>query len=162
RVVTYVARGLEAMRGFDVFLRVAKRVYRQRADVRFVVVGEDRTFYGGEQRYTRGHSFRDWALAQDDYDRERFLFTGPPPPDELARLLSRSDLHVYLTVPFATSWSLFDALACGCVVLGSDTAPVRELIRHGDNGLLAAFYDVEGLADLALRVLNDPAAHRPL
>jgi len=36
------------------------------------------------------------------------------------------------------------------------------VIRDGENGLLADFFDTEGLADKAVRVLKDPAAHRPL
>lgn len=71
-------------------------------------------------------------------------------------------LHIYLTVPFVLSWSLLDALACQCSVLASDTAPVREVIRHGETGLLAGFFDIEGMARLALQVLKDPGAYRGL
>ena len=77
-------------------------------------------------------------------------------------LFNISDLHIYLTVPFVLSWSLMDALACGCTLLGSDTAPVREVIRHEENGLLADFFDVDGLTKQALRVLADPERFRTL
>ena len=162
RIVTYVSRGIEAMRGFDIFMKVAKRIYRELPDVLFVVVGDDRVAYGGELRHIKGKSFRDYALKQDDYDLSKFVFTGLVPPTQLARYLSLSDLHIYLTVPFVLSWSLFNALACGCTVVASDTGPVQELIAHEQNGLLADFYDLEGLADLALRVLRDPEGHRTL
>jgi glycosyltransferase involved in cell wall biosynthesis len=36
------------------------------------------------------------------------------------------------------------------------------MIRHGENGLLAGFDDVDGLADEALRVLAEPQAFRGL
>jgi glycosyltransferase involved in cell wall biosynthesis len=80
----------------------------------------------------------------------------------LARLLSVTRLHLYLSVPFILSWSLMDALACGATVLASDTSPVREMIEHGKNGLLADLYDVEGLADMAARVLEAPDDFRHL
>jgi glycosyltransferase involved in cell wall biosynthesis len=67
-----------------------------------------------------------------------------------------------LTVPFVLSWSLMNALACGATVLGSKTGPVEEMIRHDENGLLADFFDVEGMADQAERILDDPAAFRRL
>ena len=73
-----------------------------------------------------------------------------------------SDLHIYLTVPFVLSWSMMNALSCGCTVLGSDTPPVREMIKHGENGLMAGFYDVDRLSELALEVLEDPEQHRHL
>jgi glycosyltransferase involved in cell wall biosynthesis len=36
------------------------------------------------------------------------------------------------------------------------------MIRDGENGLLADFFNVEEFADKAVRALQDPAAHRPL
>jgi glycosyltransferase involved in cell wall biosynthesis len=57
---------------------------------------------------------------------------------------------------------MMDALSCGAVVLGSDTAPIREMIRDGENGLLADFFDAEALARKAVAALRDPAAVRPL
>lgn len=162
RIVTYVARGFESLRGFDVFLRAAKRVCDARPDVVFAVVGEDRVCYGGDERFTGGRPFGEWCLSKDDYDRTRIRFLGRLAPDPLADLLSVSDLHVYLTVPFVLSWSLLNAMACGCVVLASDTAPVREFVEHGCNGLLAPFFDDEAFAARALEVLDDPERHRPL
>jgi glycosyltransferase involved in cell wall biosynthesis len=156
RLVTYVARGMESMRGFDLFMKTAKLLCDRRRDVTFVVVGEDRVCYGGDPEFIGQKSFKDWVLARDDYDLSRFLFTGLLPTADLAHLFALTDLHMYLTVPFVLSWSLMDALACGATVLASNTAPVREMIQHGHNGLLADFFDVEGLADLAGKVLDAP------
>src|SRR5262249_54283707 len=43
-----------------------------------------------------------------------------------------------------------------------DTEPVREFLSHGRTGLLVAADDPEGQERMALAVLDDPAAHRPL
>ena len=162
RLVTYVSRGLESMRGFDVFMRAAKRVCDEYDDVRIVVVGDDRVAYGGDLAHTGGKSFKQWVLERDDYDLDRILFAGRVAPTVLAQLLSLSDVHVYLTVPFVLSWSLLNAMACECVVVGSDTAPVREFVRDGETGLLADFFDADGIAERVLGVLRDPGAHRRL
>ena len=156
KIVTYVSRGMEAMRGFDIFMKIAKRICEQRSDVLFVVVGEDRVAYGGDHRYTDGKTFKQWVLSKDNYPLDRILFLGRIPPDQLVSLFSISDLHIYLTAPFVLSWSLMDALACGATVMASDTAPVREMIRHGENGLLFDFFDVEAADLLANQVLDDP------
>src|SRR5262249_34493595 len=71
RLVTYVARGMESMRGFDIFMKVAKVLCDRRRDVVFAVVGEDRVCYGGDQDVTRGKSFKEWVLSQDNYDLSR-------------------------------------------------------------------------------------------
>jgi glycosyltransferase involved in cell wall biosynthesis len=162
KVVTYVSYGFEPTRGFDVFMRVAKRICDARDDVIFVVVGFDRMYYGQQLIRLKAPTFREHVLAQDRYDLSRFIFTGQVLEEDLAKILSRSDLHIYLTVPFVLSWSLMDALACECPILASDTAPVREMIRHEENGLLAGFDDVDGIVGEALRVLGDPGSFRHL
>jgi glycosyltransferase involved in cell wall biosynthesis len=162
RIVTYVSRGFESMRGFDIFMRAAKKIYTADPRVVFLIVGSDRVAYGGDMKFIREKSFKDFVLKQDDYDLSRLLFLGHVTPSDLVRIFSLSDLHLYLTVPFVLSWSLLDALACGCTVLASDTAPVREFIRDGETGLLRNFFDADGFAATALRVLKDPEAYRGL
>jgi glycosyltransferase involved in cell wall biosynthesis len=83
-------------------------------------------------------------------------------PPVLADVLARSDLHVYLSVPFVPSWSLLHALSSGCLVLAGDTPPVREIIEPGRNGLLAPLFDTDEQARAALRALGDPGTHTPL
>jgi glycosyltransferase involved in cell wall biosynthesis len=162
KIVTYVARGMESMRGFDLFMRVANVLCRRRRDVVFVVVGQDRVCYGGDQEVTGQKTFKEWVLGREQYDLSRFVFTGLLPTAELAKLFALTDLHLYWTVPFVLSWSLMDALACGATVLASDTAPVREMIEPGRNGLLADFFDVDGWAAAAGRVLDAPQDFRHL
>jgi glycosyltransferase involved in cell wall biosynthesis len=162
RIVTYVSRGLESLRGFDIFMQAAKRICQRRSDVIFFVVGEDRVCYGGDEEFIGKKSFKQWVLERDDYDLSRFVFTGPVPIGTLVQLFALSDLHIYLTVPFVLSWSLLDALACGTTVLASGTPPVREVIEHGKNGLLVDFFDTDGMADLACQVLDRPQEYKHL
>ncbi len=162
KIVTYATRGMESMRGFDVFMKAAKTLADRRSDVIFLIAGQDRIAYGGDDKITGKKSFKEWVMSQDTYDPERFLFTGLLPPTELAKLFRLTDLHIYLTVPFVLSWSLLNALACGATVLASDTAPVREVIRHGENGLLTDFFDADAMAVTADRVLSNPGEYRHL
>lgn len=162
KVITYVSRGMESMRGFDVFMRMAREICKRRSDVIFVVVGEDRVCYGGDLRITGTRTFKEWVLSRDDYDLSRFVFTGWLSSADLVKIFALSDLHVYLTVPFVLSWSLLNALACGATVLASDTAPVREFIHHGENGLLTDFFDVGAMADQAVEVLDNPIDYHHL
>jgi glycosyltransferase involved in cell wall biosynthesis len=162
RLVTYVSRGLESMRGFDVFMRAAKLVVANDPEAVCLVVGEEKVAYGGDLRHTGGRSFKEHVLAQDEYDLERIRFLGRVEPRALAELLAAADVHVYLTVPFVLSWSLLDAMASGCVVVASDTEPVREVVRNGENGILRGFFDHEGIAEAVLCALARPDEHRAL
>lgn len=160
RIVTYVSRGFESMRGFDIFMKVADIICKKMKNVVFLCVGSDTVHYGGDMAVIQAKTYKEHVLSQGKYDLDRFIFTGRVPPDKLRDVFSISDLHIYLTVPFVLSWSMLDAMACGCTVLSSDVGPVREFIQHDQNGLMAGFYEIDKLADLALKVLADPEAHR--
>lgn len=163
RLVTYVSRGFESMRGFDIFMQAADRLAKQYPNVVFMVVGSDQMPYGGDESYIGNcKTFKEWVLAREQFDLSKFIFTGRINPLELAKLLAMTDLHIYLTAPFVLSWSMMNALSSGAVVLGSDTSPVREMITDGENGLLANFFEPDAFVEKALPVLRDPAAFRPL
>jgi glycosyltransferase involved in cell wall biosynthesis len=162
RVVTFVSRGLESIRGFDVFMKLADRIARVRSDVLFVVAGGEEIHYGWDKLHTGNPSFKQWVLSQHRFDLDRFVFTGRILPEQLADIFRISDLHVYLTAPFVLSWSLLDAMASGCVVLASDVPPVREVIEPGKNGLVEPLFDLDRLTETALAVLDNPAAFAPL
>lgn len=70
------------------------------------------------------------------------------------RLLRASTVHVYITAPFTLSAGLFEAMSCGCMVAGSDTAPVSEVIRHGENGFLFDFWNSDQLANTLTDMLD--------
>jgi glycosyltransferase involved in cell wall biosynthesis len=162
RVVTFVARGLESVRGFDLFMGLARRIAAARSDVRFVIVGGETTHYGWDPIFSGGRTFKEWVLGRYEGDLARFHFLGMVDPPVLADVLARSDLHVYLSVPFVTSWSLLNALSSGCVVLAGDVEPVREIVEEGRHGLIAPLFDTDELERIALRVLDEPATYASL
>nr|WP_277990183.1 glycosyltransferase [Pandoraea sp. LA3] len=145
-VITYVARNLEPYRGFHIFMRSLPRVLRERPTARVVIVGSDGVSYG---RPLQGMTYRQYLLrevgAQLDLSRVHFL--GHLPHHQYLQVLQMSTVHVYLTYPFVLSWSMLDAMASGCLIIGSRTVPVEEVLRHEENGLLVDFFDVDGLAD---------------
>jgi len=95
-------------------------------------------------------------------DVSRVHFAGRVQYETYLKLLQRSDTHVYLTYPFVASWSLREAMSTGCAIVGSDTAPVREFIRHRKTGLLAPFLQPDTIADRVLELLEDDALNQRL
>ena len=146
RLVTYVARDLEPYRGFHVVMRALPAVLRSHKNARVVMVGGDEVSYGSKlaNRTWREHMLMEVGRT---LDTSRVHFPGKIDYESYLALLKRSDAHVYLTYPFVASWSLREALATGCAIVGSDTAPVREFITSGKTGVLTPFFDPGALAD---------------
>jgi len=156
KLVTYVARDLEPYRGFHVMMRALPSLLRARPDVKVALVGSDGVSYGARlpDSTWREHMLREVAPS---LDLERVHFCGRMDYADYVRLLQRSDAHVYLTYPFVASWSLREALAIGCAIVASDTAPVREFVQDGQTGLLTPFLDPAALSLRIQDVLEDGA-----
>jgi glycosyltransferase involved in cell wall biosynthesis len=163
KLITYVSRDLEPYRGFHLMMRAVPHMLRARKDIRVVMVGGNGVSYGNLPRNGKS-SWKDYMLAElgDQIDPRRVTFPGRLDYELYLRMLQRSDAHVYLTYPFVASWSLREALAIGCAVVGSDTQPVREFVTDGVNGRLASFFDPKGLADIVLEMIEDTAQSRKL
>ena len=69
---------------------------------------------------------------------------------------------MYLTYPFVASWSLREAMACGCAIVASDVESVAEFISHGRNGLLVPGLDPKTLARTVLELLENGKLNRRL
>ena len=136
-IVTYVARNLEPYRGFPTFMRAAALIQQRRPHCHIVVVGGDEVSYGSAP--AEGVTYRQQMQQEVDLDLSRIHFLGKVPYSTFLQVLQVSAAHIYLTVPFVLSWSMLEAMAAECLIIGSKTAPVTEVIKHGDNGLLADF-----------------------
>jgi glycosyltransferase involved in cell wall biosynthesis len=154
-VVTFAARNLEPLRGYHMFMRALPRIMKARPQAEIVIIGGDGTSYG--RHAPTGTTWKSLFLSEvaGKIDMKRIHMAGHLPYREYLTALQISSVHVYLTYPFVLSWSLLEALSAGCVVIGSDTAPVQEVI-DGDNGILVPFFDVEQLADRVVDVLVHP------
>jgi glycosyltransferase involved in cell wall biosynthesis len=161
-VITYVARNLEPYRGFHTFMRALPEILRARPRARVLIVGGDEVSYGVSA--PGGGTYRSLYCTElkDQIDWSRVHFTGKLPATDYLKVLQISSCHVYLTYPFVLSWSLVEALSAGCAVVASDTAPVREVIRDGDNGVLTDFFDARQLAHRVATVLETPDAYRDM
>jgi glycosyltransferase involved in cell wall biosynthesis len=161
-IFTFVNRNLEPYRGFHVLMRALPDILRSRPKAHVIIVGRDQVSYGARPR--SGGSWRQVMLAEvgAQLPMERVHFVGALAYPVYLRVLQISRCHVYLTYPFVLSWSCLEAMSAGCVVVASDTGPVREVIEPGSNGLTFDFFDPAALARQVMEVLAHPARYRAL
>jgi glycosyltransferase involved in cell wall biosynthesis len=155
-VVTYVARNLEPYRGFHVFMRALPEILRRRPRAQVLIAGADGISYGDPP--PQGGTYR--ALLQAELnahlDLSRVHFLGHVPYELYLNLLQISSVHIYLSYPFVLSWSLIEAMSAGCLILGSATEPVLEVLAEGENALTVDFFAVERIAERVVEALEHP------
>ncbi len=148
-IVTYATRGMEPYRGFPQFLEAAVEVVKQRPGCHVVIGGNDSSHYGPPPE--PGKTWKEVLVERLQPDPERIHFVGSLPYGHYRTLLRASTVHVYLTRPFVLSWSFLEALSCGCLVVASDTEPVREVASDGHNALLT---DMRSPGAIAGRIME--------
>ena len=146
-VVTYVARNLEPYRGFHIFMRALPKLLSARPKAQIVIVGGDGVSYGAPP--PPRSTFREMMLQElgTDLDLQRVHFVGMLDYFAYLSLLQISSAHIYLTYPFVLSWSFLEALSAGCLVIGSSTPSVLEVLKNEQNGLTVDFFDRDRLAE---------------
>jgi len=157
-VVTYVARNLEPYRGFPSFMRSLPAILAARPKAQVLVVGGDEVSYG--TRPEDGKCFRELMLEElgTSIDLQRVHFLGKVPYSSFVKILQVSTAHVYLTYPFVLSWSMLEAMSAGCLIVGSRTQPVEEVIKDGENGLLVDIFEPQQIAQRVIDALADRQA----
>ena len=161
-VITFVNRNLEPMRGCHIFMRALPELLKQRPRAQVIIVGGDGVSYGAKPTVEKNGaaSWKEVFINEvrgqiSDADWARVHFVGQVPYGNFISLLQLSTVHVYWTYPFVLSWSLIEAMSAGAAILASDTAPLREVIQHGENGLLVDFFSVDGLVHSVCGLLDD-------
>jgi glycosyltransferase involved in cell wall biosynthesis len=159
-IVTFVGRNLEPYRGYHIFMRALPAIMARRPAAKIVIIGGDGVSYGAAPPpgATWKQTFLDEVKSR--LDLSRVIFAGMLDHPTFVKLFRLSSAHVYLTYPFVLSWSMLEAMATGCLVIGSATPPVQEVIRDGENGLLTPFFDAAALADRVVEACAAPAAFR--
>ena len=163
QVVTFINRRFEPMRGFHVFMRSMPQFLALAPEAHVLIVGaDDPNVYG--MRAPNNSTWKKILLEEvgSRLDFSRLHFIGSLDYMNLIRVLSLSSAHVYFTYPFVLSWSLLDAMSSECLVVGSDTAPVRDAIRHGENGLLTDFFNQPALAEVLASACKEPERYQHL
>ncbi|ACG78112.1 glycosyl transferase, group 1 [Phenylobacterium zucineum HLK1] len=160
-VITYVNQKLEPMRGVHIFARALPRLMAEVPNAHVLVIGEAaKRGYGAAA--PDGMTWKEWAFRDLALDPARLHFLGRLPHARMHAAMRLGTAHVYYSYPFVLSWSLAEAMALGCYVVGSDTPPLHDAIEDGVNGRLLPFFDHDALAGALIEACRNPEASAPL
>lgn len=142
-LVTYATRGMEPLRGFTEFMRAIPQLLEQDKRIKVIIGGRDRSAYGPPCP-THNGSWKE-KITEDIpilKDNPRIIYTGLMSYYNYRNLLQRTNLHYYLTKPFVTSWSLFEAIACGAPILCNRSEATSGTVTLDESGLIDDIEDV--------------------
>ena len=156
-VITHVNNQMEPLRGLHIFARALPRLMAEVPDAHVIVIGQEKkSGYGGIAPDDKTWKQVCFEPVEDRLDLSRLHFLGKVAHDRMHAAMRLSSAHVYYTYPFVLSWSLAEALALGCYVIGSDTAPMHDAIEDGVNGRLLPFFDIEALSEAMIEACRHP------
>jgi L-malate glycosyltransferase len=91
---------------------------------------------------------------------DEVLFLGKQ--DNVAELLSISDVKLLLSEKESFGLVLLEAMACGVPCIGTNIGGIPEVIEDGRTGFICEVGDIEGISEKALQLLRNKDLHQAM
>ncbi|WP_115125941.1 glycosyltransferase [Synechococcus sp. GEYO] len=155
-LITFINRTFEPYRGIHIFMRALTHIQKQHPQLQTILIGQDtaNVSYGKKRNDGKGWLTTLRNELGTSLDWSRIHQMGLVSHSSLLKIFQISSAHIYLSYPFVLSWSLLEAMSCGCLVIGSDTPPVKEVIKDGINGYLVPFNDEKAISNTVTKALE--------
>lgn len=138
---------LAPIKGFDIFLRAAAIVSARRQDVRFVIIGEDKSPQMDHRRSLES-LVTELGLNQ--------VVSMPGWQDNMPAVLSSLTLFVSAARSEPFGLAIVEAMAAGLPIVATSSEGALEIIDDGHTGKLVPAGDAEALAQAINNLLDDP------
>jgi glycosyltransferase involved in cell wall biosynthesis len=147
KIVGIMAR-LSLEKDHATFLRAAAIINQTMPNTRFALLGD-----GPLRNYLE-------SLSQELGLASKTIFLGEQ--QDVGTYLSTFDVAVLTSEREGCSNSLLEAMALGKPVVATDVGGNRELVHHGETGLLVPFGNAEAVASAVLSLIHNPEAARAM
>ncbi len=86
--------------------------------------------------------------------KDHVVFHGQMKRDEAQNIIRNADCFVMVSSREAFGLVYVEAMAKGCIVIGTKGQGIDGIVKHGENGFLCKARDVDGLADIINQVVS--------
>jgi glycosyltransferase involved in cell wall biosynthesis len=145
KIVAFTGR-LVSYKGLPLLLRVWNEIQRQQSTAKLLLVGS-----GGLDIHNCEKELKEYVKEKGL--ENSVLFTGNV--SNVHQYLQASDLFVFPTENEAFGISLIEAMACGLPVISTSVGGVKDIIKHGENGLAVNAGDFQELYDALNLLITD-------
>lgn len=146
-VVGVVAR-LDMQKGFEYLLQAARELCKMFPGLRIVIAGE------GPDRNAIEEMIEQYGLQSS------VVLAGQQ--SNMPAVYAAMDIFVLPSLNEGLPMTVLEAMAASKPVIATRVGAIPSVIRDGENGLLVAPKDPEGLRNAVASLLNDPARRRRL
>lgn len=144
---------LSDIKGHEIIIAAAAIVRREKQNVEFEIVGEDKS---PEKKTLRDV---ERIIKELNLQASVKLYGWL---DDVVPFLHSLDAFVSASRFDAFGLAIAEAMACSLPVIASNTEASREIIEHGKNGILFSVNNAEALADKIMDLLEHPATGKLL
>ena len=137
---------LDPVKGFDVLIRAAEIVTKKRPDVKFKIIGEDRSRDGRNKKELN-------KLIEDLNLNETVELAGWS--DNIADVLPGFDIFVSASRSESFGFVIAEAMLSGVPVIASETEGAKEIIVNPDLGVLVPIANSQALANAIIDLLSN-------
>lgn len=145
-----VVSRLEPIKGMDLVVPALAEVLKVHPDTQLLVVGDGSLRASMEEQAAQ--------LACADHIR----FVGRQPQEELPQWYGQMDIVLMPSRSEGFGLTAIEAMACGCVMVASDTGGLPEVVRDGVCGLLHRTDDVTDMAAKISTLIGDQELYTTL
>lgn len=142
RYILFVGH-IDREKGLFDLLECGRYICRDRSDVSFILAGQGRDFNILKRRVIK--------LGL----RDRFVLLGQVGKEKLLELYQNATLFVFPSYHEGLPTALLEAMSCSVPIIATDVRGNRDLISHGENGILVPSRNPKKLAEAISLILDD-------
>lgn len=131
------------LKNVDVTLQALNKAMAGR-DYRFDIVGDGAEFDKLQH------------LVEELGIKDHVVFHGRLKRDDAQNIVRNADCFVMVSSREAFGLVYVEAMAKGCIVIGTKGQGIDGIVKHGENGFLCKARDVDGLAEIIEKIINLP------